>query len=281
MSAKGVPAVLEKLELSIKSGDYYHAQQMYKTLYFRYASKKQYGTLRVMLVKGACLMLEHGQLNSGIELAQLLLEHFEQTKTEPEAKVISLLLTIFARVPKINESIIKTFVVACVNWSSRPTNNNQGSPELHNAFAQFFWKLKDYAQAEKHFLRGSEPQEYAKFLVEWSESDPSKDSDTYVADAVFQYLCLTNLKDANIVYDQFIQATKVDTNLTTFLRYLLLTLKRDAYPLLKTLKERYAATLNRDPDYLKYLQLITKEFYGVEPPQGFGGLLGNLLKGFM
>lgn len=34
---KGVPAVLEKLEESIKQGDYYHAQQMYKTLYFRWA----------------------------------------------------------------------------------------------------------------------------------------------------------------------------------------------------------------------------------------------------
>jgi hypothetical protein len=34
-TAKGISAVLEKLELSIKNGDYYHAQQMYKTLYFR------------------------------------------------------------------------------------------------------------------------------------------------------------------------------------------------------------------------------------------------------
>lgn len=37
MAAKrGVTRVLEKLEVSVNSGQYYEAHQMYRTLYFRY-----------------------------------------------------------------------------------------------------------------------------------------------------------------------------------------------------------------------------------------------------
>lgn len=73
---------------------------------------------------------------------------------------------------------------------------------------------------------------------------------------VFRYLCLTNLKDAIIVYNEYTNATQVDTSLITFLRYLLKVLKRDAYPLLKELQTRYALTLRRDPDYLKVSELL-------------------------
>lgn len=33
---KGMKNVIKKLEQSINNGDFYEAQQMYKTLYFRY-----------------------------------------------------------------------------------------------------------------------------------------------------------------------------------------------------------------------------------------------------
>lgn len=46
------------------------------------------------------------------------------------------------------------------SWSSRPSNNNQGNETLHNSFAQFYWKLHDFEQAQKHFLRGNTPKEY-------------------------------------------------------------------------------------------------------------------------
>lgn len=54
---------------------------------------------------------------------------------------------------------ILTTALILTSWSSLPENNNQGNELLHNSFAQFYWNVKDYSQAEKHFLRGSIPQE--------------------------------------------------------------------------------------------------------------------------
>lgn len=34
-------------------------------------------------MKAACLMMEHSQLNNGVELALLLLKHFEETNADP------------------------------------------------------------------------------------------------------------------------------------------------------------------------------------------------------
>lgn len=79
---RGVPRILGKLENSIKSGNYYEAHQMYRTLYFRcgihdfplnhlynlfknsrYLGQEKYDDLYQMLYNGSILFLEHDQVD--------------------------------------------------------------------------------------------------------------------------------------------------------------------------------------------------------------------------
>lgn len=78
--ARGVSRVLQKLEASIHSGNYYEAHQMYRTLYFRYLSQKKHEELLDLLYKGALIFLNKEQLSSGADLCILIIEVLEKAQ---------------------------------------------------------------------------------------------------------------------------------------------------------------------------------------------------------
>lgn len=77
---RGVSRVLQKLEASLQSGNYYEAHQMYRTLYFRYLSQKKHEELLDLLYKGALLFLNQEQLSSGADLCILIIEVLEKAQ---------------------------------------------------------------------------------------------------------------------------------------------------------------------------------------------------------
>lgn len=86
---------------------------------------------------------------------------------------------------------------------------------------------------------------------------------THTHTALFRprYLCLGNLKDANIVYDEFIRLHGSQLHaspLLNFLRFLLLTLERDAFPLFDVLRKKYRPSIERDPQFSQVWRTITK-----------------------
>ena len=106
-----------------------------------------------LLVQGSLLMLQHGQSNEGSELAVLLLTHYKDAPVSPSPAALEPLIKIFKAFPDSTDpNLRRSFVKAAVSWSSSPSNNDQGAPELHDAFAEFYAK-NDKALAEKHFLR--------------------------------------------------------------------------------------------------------------------------------
>lgn len=80
--------IFQKIEKNMTDGDFYAAQQLYKTLFFRFVSinidqwlcfsfvsisyisrlskKKDVKASSQLLIKGACDMLKHSQFNNGI-----------------------------------------------------------------------------------------------------------------------------------------------------------------------------------------------------------------------
>jgi len=279
---KGINSVLQKLEKTIEEGNYYHAQQMYKTLYFRLTSQKKYKQLETMLVNGAILMLKHGETNAGTELALLLLDHYKKIGTPVTKDSLTPLINIFTFYKNDNHPGKKSFIRAATYWSRCAENNNQGDCTLHNIFAQSFCKIQDYENAARHFVRGSNPEAFAIMLVEWAAKGYPSEADLYIARATLQYLCLSNLKDANEVFRFFKQKhPNLDTPLMNFIRFVLLTLERDALPLFAMLRDKYKQSLSRDPDFDKYLDHIAFVFFGIKNnknEQGFGGMINNLLK---
>jgi len=278
-------------------GDFYAAQQLYKTLFFRLSKKKDVKGSTQLLVKGACDMMNHSQFNNGVELALILIEHFTNNQVEVNDESIDRILEIYACFPKLSpfkkeetpDPMYRRFIKTAINWSSLPSNNNQGDPRLHDAFASAYRSSGNYAIAEQHYLRGNSPKEFAEMLIDQAKNGEDQ-LDLIVAKTVFQYLCLSNLKDANILFSTVRQLDneKILSNsqLIAYLNYLLQTLEyQDAYPLAKILQEKYKSfKVDEENNALfdKYIVMIHKIYFNVDNSQkGFGALFGSLLNGFL
>lgn len=66
--------MLAKLRKNIATGQYYEAQQMFKTVYHRHRARQQLAESYELAEEGAKLQLTQGQLNCGVELGLLLVE---------------------------------------------------------------------------------------------------------------------------------------------------------------------------------------------------------------
>jgi hypothetical protein len=60
----------------VAAGAFYEAQQMYKTVYHRYKSRKQLQDSYLVLASGSVQQLSSHQVNCGMELANMLLEAY-------------------------------------------------------------------------------------------------------------------------------------------------------------------------------------------------------------
>lgn len=65
---------LAKLRTNLEQGQPYDGQQMFKTIYHRFRAQKKLQDCYKLLEEGARLQLQEGQLNCGVELAQMLVE---------------------------------------------------------------------------------------------------------------------------------------------------------------------------------------------------------------
>jgi len=277
---RGIGSVLEKLEKSVQDGDYYHAQQMYKTLYYRYSSKKRYKLLESMLLKGATLMLQHKQDNAGTELALLLLEHYKTIYAPVNKETIAPLLEIFSHYTNASEQQ-RLFIKNAINWSSCTENNNQGAPELHDVFAKFYDKEGQFGLAQTHYLRGTQPLPFSKMLIKWTLLGYESENDLYIARAVLQYLCIMKLEDSKIIFTEFQKEMKLETPLIHFLEFLLVVVEQKSTHLFKTIRENYSLSINRDDTFNHYLDILAKNYLGIETPQSSGGGLMKLMQAFM
>ncbi|MCO5582874.1 hypothetical protein L7F22_036775 [Adiantum nelumboides] len=79
---------LQKLEKSVDAGNYYEAQQMYKTIYARYVAAKNFGAAVDLLQSGASVQLRHGQVTCGVELGILLVESLGKARMKYDTTVV-------------------------------------------------------------------------------------------------------------------------------------------------------------------------------------------------
>jgi len=241
--------------------------------------KRQHKELQSILFKGTMVMLKNNQLHSATELALLLLDHYKDNKVPLDSEIIENIIQIATRYPADNDqNARRKFIKTAINWTSSPDNNDQGDLRLHNAFAKIYHSEKDYETAERHYLRGSDTIAFCEMILE-STTTPTE-LDIVIAKAVLQYLCLSNLKDANLLFNFFTERIP-NNNLILFLKLLLKTLQRDALNLLRYLRKNFAKELEKDPTFNQYLDIIEKIYYGVETNQGLGGIISTLMKSFM
>jgi len=283
-SKGGVGKVLQKLEGSVSQGSYYEAQQMYKTIYFRYLGQKKYDDVKRLLTSGALTMLSHEHFNEGTELANLLMATYNETHTPVDETSLDPIKKIFA-LYKGKDAGKESFMKAAIKWTATEGENKQGHTQLHDLLAESYYQEKEFGKASKNFLRGGSPERFAEMITEWCKEVYPSEQDLLVARAVLQYLCLSNLRDANIVYQRFLKLNPhfPQTPLINYIRFLLMTMEHDAYPVFDMLRKRYKPSIDRDSSLEQYLDIIAQVYFKVAPQQqgGFGNIFGDLMRSLL
>ncbi|CAH1100273.1 unnamed protein product [Psylliodes chrysocephalus] len=287
---RGVSRVLEKLEKSVKDGNFYEAHQMYRTLYFRYLSQKKYKELKDMLYNGAVLFLERDQQLSGSDLGILLVDVLEKSEDFNCELWCSKLTKIFRQISS-STSERDTFLARAIRWSSK--GSSHGHPLLHQSIALVYWEEKNYTQARHHFIYSQDGKSCAWLLIEFQRSQGFKDeADLFIAQTVLQYLCLKNKITANQTFTSYTeQHPRILKSgppyllpLLNFIWFLLQAIESQKIQTFAVLCEQYEPSLKRDPCFIQYLDKIGQIFFGLKPPQPqqhAGGFFGNFLENFI
>ncbi|KAJ4970543.1 hypothetical protein NE237_003642 [Protea cynaroides] len=305
---------IQKLEKVVNDGNYYGAQQMYKSFTARYISAERYDEALDILQSGACIQLNNGQVTCGSELAVMFVDALVKGKYPYNEDNIDRVRDIYKKFPQIsvpqhlrhldNDDDIEevshalgaaktrveccsSFLKAAIRWSAEFGGPGSGSPEIHDMLAEYVYAESpdlDMAKVIFHFVRGNDPKKFASVLVNFTGKCYPGEEDLAIARAVLMYLSLANLRDANCLMDEIknqLDSKNLDfpySDLTQFIIYLLQTLERDAFPLFRMLRQKFKSTLEREPAFDELLDLIAEKFYGVQRRNPMQGVFGDIFK---
>jgi len=280
--AAGTERVMAKLKKSIENENYYEAHQMYRTLYFRYIGQRKFEELENMLYEGSTLLFSHNQVESGLDLAKLYIDTLKEGDFKPEDSKFVKICRLYDEIPRDNVDKA-SFLSTCLRWAN-------GHPRLHQHIAYSLWKQGKYPESRQHFLHSCDGEGCGSMLVEFqSKKGFNSEMDLFIAQTVFQYLCLKKHLVAAVAFYAYttghpkIQRGPPYSNpLLNFLWFLLLAIETSSsLSAFTVLCEKYKKFIDRDPQFIQYLDKIGQLFFGVpapERPRGmFSGLFNSLL----
>eukprot|EP01089_Gocevia_fonbrunei_P003298 TRINITY_DN13230_c0_g1_i1.p1 TRINITY_DN13230_c0_g1~~TRINITY_DN13230_c0_g1_i1.p1 ORF type:complete len:294 (-),score=49.46 TRINITY_DN13230_c0_g1_i1:20-901(-) len=273
---------LDRLAAKIKDGNYYEAHQLIKLLAHRYTTQNKFEDAAKIYIHGAQQMLEHQQYQSGSDLTNLLIKLYDKDFT-PDDEKINVIISVFNSYPPDVDDGKVSFMKSAIRWSLTKGTHKQGDPKLHLTLAKYYSSQQLFGDAHKHWIRSDDPKAFAEVMIQYANEGYPSEKDLYIARAVLQYLILGNLKDANIIFDIFCQKEAgLSTPLINFLRFLLQTLERDAYPLFTVLKTKYKISIERDPSFSQYLDQVGLVFFNQKPQDNsMSGMFSNILQAFL
>ncbi|CAO2816478.1 unnamed protein product [Amaranthus hypochondriacus] len=302
---------IEKLQKIIDGGNYYGAQQMYKSTSARYVSAERNSDALDILESGACLQLKHDQVTCGSELALLFVDTLVKGKFAYNEVLLDRLRKIYEAFPrnavpdhvgddddmqKLTEALgaaktrvegCSSFLRAAIRWSIEFGTDKNGCRKLHTMLAEYIYSETPEVDMNKvsfHFVRGNSPKRFTDTLINFMEKCYPGEDDLAIARAVLMYLALGNLRDANYVNNEVkkqLESKDIEypeSDLMQFISYLLQTLERDALPLFRMLRQNYNSSIERDPAFHELLDHIAERFYGVRRKNPMQGMFGDIFK---
>nr|XP_011469680.1 PREDICTED: Golgi to ER traffic protein 4 homolog isoform X2 [Fragaria vesca subsp. vesca] len=262
---------IEKFEKVVEEGNYYGAQQLFKSITARYVAAQRYPEALDILESGACIQLKHGQVTCGAELASLFVETLVKGKFPYNDETLVRVRKIYKQFPKIpvpqqlgdldddmqrlSETLgtaktcvegCSSFLKAAIKWSAEFGAPRAGAPEIHVMLANYMYFESpevDMVRVAQHFVRGNNPKEFASTLVHFMGKCYPGEDDVAIARAVLMML-------------------------------------RDAFPIFNMLRSNFKSSLDREPSFHELLDEIAEKFYGVRrrnPLQGMG-MFGEIFK---
>ncbi|KAK9814271.1 hypothetical protein WJX72_003196 [[Myrmecia] bisecta] len=302
MAESGVEKVLQKLRTNLEAGSYYEAQQMFKTVYHRYRSRKLYADSYTLAEEGARLQLEKGQLNCGVELAKLLLEAYEADDLEVNDTTLRRIWNVLHAFPQASTSDAPgsctaseatQFINATFKWATRK-QAHAALGNMHAQAAQFLWDTYGQSQLQAitmHFLRSDNLPGFASVLAQCvSEAHPDEE-DLFLTRAVLQLLSTpaqdpaacrkARAADATELLESYQAITRQalpDTPVMHFTQLLVQAVERESLTLTRLLQKEYRLSLQRDPALQGLLDKVEAVCLGVKQGGGMGNILSDMLK---
>merc|ERR1719461_740345 len=225
-----------------------------------------------MLYDGAVLLFSHDEVASGTDLAKLYIDTLNEAEAAPEEIHFVRISKLYQLIPCDN--IDKPmFISTSLKWSGN--GSPVGHPRLHQHIAYGLWQLKKYPESRQHFLQSCDGQGCGHMLVEFHLGKGfNTEYDLFIGQTVLQYLCLKKLLEAANVFRTYTKnhpsiksEPPFSHPLLNFLWLLLISIKTSqsvtAYTLLC---EKYKQFIDRDPQYLEYLDKIGQNYFGIPPP---------------
>jgi hypothetical protein len=279
MLSKTGKSLQDKLERTLEEKDFYQALQIYKTLYVRNMSAHNISGAEELLVNGNKLLLEQHQVEAATELSTLLFKHFIDQGIKLDNRSKEIVISLFRKYPVDLEAQKRKFISLTERWIAQHKEND--ASELYDIFAQEFESHKEYFESERHYIRGTSPIAYADMLVKWSSQVMQEEKDLIIVRSVLRYLALKNPENALVILNHYLKFVPLDTPLINYAYFLIKTCSDGSRELFIILRQKYKPSIAREKSFAKYLDHIGKLFFAIEAqPQGMGGILGSLLKGF-
>lgn len=134
---------LVKLNAFFEAGQFYEAEQLYRTMFSRYNTQKKFTEAIDLMYNGAMQFLAHKQANCGMDMAQLLIQTFENAETPISSKYTDMVVSVFKsfQFQENTSDNASEFMKLAIKWSTREFP--LGSPALNLEFALYFWKNKE------------------------------------------------------------------------------------------------------------------------------------------
>jgi hypothetical protein len=289
--------------LQVAAGAFYEAQQMYKTVYHRYKSRKQLQDSYLVLKSGAEQQLASNQINCGMELANMLLDAYTANQEPANQEMLGSIQAILQALPQplqladpdSTSELEETsrFVMAALKWA-----NKHGAvaavQQLHDTYAAWIYAAfgwRQFSKAALHYSRGADAAAYAAALAAVSSQTGGQEADLFVTRAVLQTLACAHaatkdrqLKHAADLLDacKQQQPSLADAPLIHFCQLLLQALALRKPSLVTLLQDRYQPSLDVDPSFEAFLSSVEQTYFNIMPSGGAGGgLLGGLLKSLL
>uniref|UniRef100_A0AC34GYA9 Golgi to ER traffic protein 4 n=1 Tax=Panagrolaimus sp. ES5 TaxID=591445 RepID=A0AC34GYA9_9BILA len=298
----------QKIETALKEKNTYEALQIYRTIRNRCKDEEQALECLDILFDGIQHFAKDKEETTLIDLAEVYADTLVGLHITTSEKIYSQISTILSALPSSlsnhdptspsNVDVRSKFTNEIFKWSRQISTSTfrkqRGDPALHKIFAKVHWQQGSYNVARLHFLLANDPQEFAKFMIDYTtnhDDSEQDESDSFAAQAVFQLLTYKKLRIAQTFFSIYcrdhpsIRETFPfkKSPLLNFVWLILSALQEKNFNHFVYLVEKYNPIMLIYCEYKSHLDRIA-QLYFKAPSKSTGmggGMFGELLKGFM
>lgn len=295
-----VQKAVTKLRNSLTEGQPYDGQQMFKTIYHRFRAQKKLQDCYKLLEEGARLQLQEGQLNCGVELAQMLVEAYVRDNASCSRDNMQRVLYIIDAFPRPqthtdgnNDAVEQCTKVtlAAIKWAKRHNNATTTVQKLHDKLAAYMWECHGWrglGQVSQHYIRGKDMTGFAAALAQSVGEGNPEEEDLFVVRAVLQLLAVgkgngldEKLEDAHELlqsYESMMRRGLPDTPIMHFINLLIKALEHRSLKLAEMLQTTYSVSLAREAQLSGLLQRIKQVYLGAQSSGGMQEMMSSMLQ---